>query len=468
MSPVSPKPRIANRIREFLARPIEWFRDGVFLRLWQNAAVLLSGNLVSVLFDFVSLVVTARALGPTWFGVFVLIQTYVLVVDNLVNFQSWQAVIKYGADTLDEGDPDHFKSLIKFGTILDIASAIIATVIAIACIFLFANLLEFDAKNQDMAVVFCIIILFNLQGTPTAVLRLFDQFRLLAAQRAVVAFVKMIALVLAFLITESIWAFLLVWIASYIVNYVALLYLGWRELRKQGYSSVFGAEALQVARRHPGIFRFVISTNISSSIRLVPSELDVLLVGLFLGASQAGIYKIARQFGMVPIRFASPLQESIYPNMAKLWSAKDLTKFFSFVIRIGLLSGAVGLLCVFFFAVFGPLVISLTVGVTYSAAYMPLLVYMVGVAIYMFGVAFRPAVLSMEHADRILVVYSVATTFYLIALLTLLPVIGVIGASLSQVVFHACWFVMMATSIYLFSQSEKQKAADSPNRSDRT
>jgi O-antigen/teichoic acid export membrane protein len=194
----------------------------------------------------------------------------------------------------------------------------------------------------------------------------------------------------------------------------------------------------------------------------------VLLVGLFLGASQAGIYKIARQFGMVPIRFASPLQESIYPNMAKLWSAKDLTKFFSFVIRIGLLSGAVGLLCVFFFAVFGPLVISLTVGVTYSAAYMPLLVYMVGVAIYMFGVAFRPAVLSMEHADRILVVYSVATTFYLIALLTLLPVIGVIGASLSQVVFHACWFVMMATSIYLFSQSEKQKAADSPNRSDRT
>ena len=136
MSPESPKRRIGNRIRGFLTRPVDWFRDSVFRRLWQNAAVLLSGNLVSVLFDFVSLVVTARALGPTWFGVFVLIQTYVLVVDNLVNFQSWQAVIKYGADTLDEGDPDHFKSLIKFGTILDIASAIIATVIAIACIFL--------------------------------------------------------------------------------------------------------------------------------------------------------------------------------------------------------------------------------------------------------------------------------------------------------------------------------------------
>jgi O-antigen/teichoic acid export membrane protein len=467
MSPTSLSKRIQAHLREFLSRPIDWFRDSVFRRLWQNAAVLLSGNLVSVLFDFVSLVVTARALGPAAFGVFVLIQTYVLVVDNLVNFQSWQAVTKYGADTMGDRNNGLFKSLVKFGTLLDIASAVFATIIAVACIFLFANWLEFDTQNQDMAVVFCIIILFNLQGTPTAILRLFDRFRLLATQRAIVACIKMIALLAAFLVSASIWTFLILWIASYVLDYMALLFLGWRELRKQGYSNVFDTDALEVSRHHPGIVRFVVSTNLSSSIRLVPSELDVLLVGLFLGASQAGIYKVARQFGMIPIRFASPLQESIYPNMAKLWAAKDLTKFFNFVIRIGLLSGTVGLLCVMFFGLFGSLVINLTVGETYGAAYMPLLVYMIGVSIYMFGVAFRPAVLSMEHADRILVVYTVSTTLYLITLLLLLPAIGVIGASLSQVVFHACWFVMMAASIYFFSQSEKKKSAAPSNRSDR-
>lgn len=443
-----------------------WFDDSVFRKLWGNAAVLLSGNLLSVLFDFVSLVVTARALGPAAFGVFVLIQTYVLVVDNLFNFQSWQAVIKYGADTLDERNYVPFKSLIKLGTLLDIASAVFATIVAVACIFLFAEWLEFAAENQKMAVAFCIIILFNLQGTPTAILRLFDRFRLLAAQRAIVAFFKMLALSIAFLMSASIWAFLMLWIASYLANYLVLLFLGWRELRKQGYRNVIQADAREIYRHHPGILKFVISTNVSSSIRLVPAELDVLLIGLFLGASQAGIYKVARQFGMIPIRFASPLQESIYPNMANLWASRELTKFFSFVFRIGVISGTVGLFCVAFFGLFGSLVIDLTVGETYSEAYMPLLVYMVGVCIYMFGVAFRPAVLSMGHADRILVVYSVSTTAYLVTLLFLLPTIGVVGASLSQVVFHACWFIMMATNIYIFSRAATQTSAGTPNRAD--
>jgi O-antigen/teichoic acid export membrane protein len=439
-----------NYSKKLTLRIRSWFDDGVFRNLWANAAILLSGNLVSVLFDFVSLVVTARALGPETVGIVVLIQTYVLVVDNLCNFQSWQSVIKYGADTVVEEDDGPFRSMIKLGTLLDIASALLATIIAVACIFLFAESLEFGAENRDMAVAFCLIILFNLQGTPTAVLRLFDKFRLLASQRAVVAGIKMIALSIAFMLSASIWTFLILWIASYIVNYMALLFLGWRELRRQGYKQVFGADAGQVYRLHPGLLKFVISTNLSSSIRLVPAELDVLLVGFFLGASQAGIYKVARQFGMIPIRFASPLQESVYPNMAKLWAERDQRKFFSFVARIGAISGTVGLLCVAFFGLFGSLVIDLTVGSDYSAAYLPLLVYMIGVAIYMFGVAFRPAVLSMGHADRILVVYIVSTTLYLITLLLLLPAIGVVGASLSQVVFHACWFVMMATSIYYF------------------
>jgi O-antigen/teichoic acid export membrane protein len=452
MNPQQGGKGILATARELALRPRRWFEDGVFRRLWANAAILLSGNLVSILFDFVSLVVTARALGPTAFGVFVLIQTYVLVVDNLCNFQSWQAVIKYGADAEGAGSRARFKSVIKFGTLLDVGSAVFATLIALVCLFVFADVRELDAESTAMAAVFCIIILFNLQGTPTAVLRHFDRFRTLASQRAVVAFLKMVALSAAFLTGASMWTFLLLWIAGYLVNYLSLIWLGWRELRKQGYDGILAASARAIRRENPGILRFVISTNLSSSIRLVPAEMDVLLVGLFLGPSQAGIYKVARQFGMVPIRFAAPLQESIYPNMAKLWAVGDTSKFISFVGRLGALAGLVGLGCVGFFWLFGRLVLELTVGAEFGGAYLPLLVYMVGVCIYMFGVAFRPAILSMGHADRILVVYTVSTTAYIIALFYLLPTIGVVGASLAQVTFHACWFVLMAWSIFSFNR----------------
>lgn len=446
--------RLFGRLGKFLRRPARWFDDSVFRKLWQNAAILLSGNLLSILFDFVSLVVTARALGPAAFGVFVLIQTYVLVVDNLFNFQSWQAVIKYGADTQGVGREGQFRSLIKFGTMLDVASAVFATCVALACIVVFGDWQNLDPEDIRMAMFFCIIILFNLQGTPTAVLRLFDRFGLLASQRAIVSFIKMAALSVAFLLGASIWTFLALWIASYLANYLVLLWLGWRELYRQGCRNVFAASAREIYQKHPGVIRFVVSTNLSSAIRLVPAEFDVLLVGLFLGPSQAGIYKVARQFGMVPVRFASPLQDSIYPNMAKLWSGGETKKFISFIMRLGAMAGVVGVASVVFFLLFGPLVIRLTVGPEFSAAYVPLVVYMVGVCIYMFGVAFRPAILSMGHADRILVVYAVSTTIYIATLLYLLPAIGVVGASVSQVVFHSCWFVMMTLSIYGYKRSD--------------
>jgi O-antigen/teichoic acid export membrane protein len=292
--------------------------------------------------------------------------------------------------------------------------------------------------------------MFNLVGTPTAILRLFNCFGLLSKTRVTAATIKVICLAIAFYFNGDLWIFLLVWMSMHILDYSLILGAGWYEMNSQGFHKTMAAGLKDISKKFSGIWKFVVSTNLSSSIRLVAMEGDILLVGALIGTKAAGLYKVARQFGMIPGRFADPLQQAVYPDMAKLWATGSAKKFRSYILRIGLLAGMGGITIWIFFVIGGKLVLSLTVGKEFIPAHNLLIVYMIGLVIFMFGVAFRPAVLSMEHAERILIIYTGSTIVYSIVLILLLTQIGVMGASIAQVVFHTCWFFAMAISIRSF------------------
>ena len=67
-------------------------------RLFKNSSILFSGNLWVSILGLASFALTAKALGTEQFGLLVLVTTYVLLIDKLVNFQAWRALIKFGSD----------------------------------------------------------------------------------------------------------------------------------------------------------------------------------------------------------------------------------------------------------------------------------------------------------------------------------------------------------------------------------
>lgn len=407
----------------------------------------MSGNVITAGIDLVSLALTARTLGPELFGVLVLVQTYARVVDQSVNFQSWQAIIKYGADTLTDKRTGDFRSLVKLGTSLDLGGSLLGTTVAIAMVYWVGRWFEWEDETVRMAAMYSLTILFSLSPTPTAVLRLFDCFNLLAWQRVISAAIRMVALVAAWIVGADLWAFLVVWMVAQILDYLFLLALGWRELRRQGFGDALSAPLTRINAKFPGIWKFVITTNLSSSIRLGARELDVLIVGGTIGSAAAGIYKVAKQFAGVPLRFADPLQQAIYPDMARLWAEGRVAQFRKIIFRMGTLSGLGGIGFWLGFFLFGRWIISLTVGTEYIAAYELLLVYMVGLNIFMIGIAFRPAVLTLGHPERILQIYVTSTIIYLATLSPLLGYFGLMGAAIAHIVFHAIWFIGMSLSI---------------------
>ena len=117
------------------------------------------------------LVLTTRALGASGFGILVLVQTYVNVVDRLVSFQTWQALIKYGAEAVEEPVQDRFKGMVKTGTLLDVSSAILGAVIAAPAVFWIGPWLGWDGEIIRMAAWYSVSILFHLSSTPMAIIQ---------------------------------------------------------------------------------------------------------------------------------------------------------------------------------------------------------------------------------------------------------------------------------------------------------
>ena len=420
-----------------------WFKDDIFRQLFKNAGTLLSGNMIALVMGLISLAITARILGPTQFGILVLITTYVSIVDTVLNFQSWQALIKYGAEALEQKKDDEFKSIVKFCMSLDIFTAVLGTAVAIMFVSLVGQWLSWESEIVEMATIYSFVILFNIKGTPTGLLRLFNRFQLFAVQSIISAAIKLIGIIIIYLAGASLWSVLLLWMATTILGQILLLWLSWLELHKHGFKDTYKASLKEISVRQSGIWGFIITTNLNGSIRLGSRELDVVVVGGVVGIEGVGLYKIAKQISAIPAIMSDPLYQAIYPELSKLWAKKDFKSFKQLMIRSSLVAGGVATVIWFGFVIFGSFFIQFVFGSEYVAAQPVIVWYMLAMVIAIFGIPLQPAMVSMGRPKTTFWVLSICTFIYFPILFLLLNLLGLIGAGIAYVCFYMVWFCMM-------------------------
>src|SRR5690606_18579588 len=129
-------------------------------------------------------------------------------------FQSWQALIKYGADFIVSGSEDKLKRVLKFGTLLDAGSAAIGTAIAAGGAILLGHLREWDPQTIWLTVAYSGVILFHISGTPISILRLYNRFDLLAIQQIVPPIGRLIGVGIATITSGDFFVFVLAWIIA--------------------------------------------------------------------------------------------------------------------------------------------------------------------------------------------------------------------------------------------------------------
>jgi len=420
-----------------------WLRDDVFRKMIKNTGILLSSSVLSSLLRVLSMIVAARILGPKDFGILILIQTYVGLIDRLVNFQCWQAVIKFGSNALEQKNIDYFKTVLKCTILLEIGTAFLGAFLAFAGAHWVGTFYQWDASIVQMIMIYSCVILFNITGSSIGILRLFDKFKLLAWQRVLSASFKLIGILYAAFNGFGILGFMVIWMSTTIVEYLLHIYFALSVLREKGIGKIANADLENMKGEKKKLFRFVLFTNLNSSVRLISKEFDIMVVGSILGAAAAGLYKIAKQFSFILSRLIDPLYESIYPELAKLWSANNIKKFTQLIFRSSMLSGALAIGTWVFVILFGKYIIAFTVGGNFAETYQVLVFYMLSVVIAVAGLPLQPAMLAMGKPQMTFLVNIIATVLYLVILFPLTRNIGLVGSAISMIVYYGLWTFLM-------------------------
>ena len=411
-----------------------WMGDSILRRMLRNSLVLLGGKGVNGLLSLATIAIAVRALGLEEYGVLVLIHTFTIVVARFSKFQSWQAVLRYGAPTLEQDRPQDFRRLVRFTLLLDFGSGIIAAALAVGGAFVLGPLLGWPIDAVADGALYGLSVLFMVSATPTGILRLFDRFDILAIQSNIAWLVRLTGAAIAYAAGGGLTVFLIVWFLAGVASGVTLFASGWWEMRRRGYRGGVRVGWRSLAVPFPGIWRFVWMTNFTATANVGFSHLGTLLAGALLGTGEAALFRIARQIANALTKPARLLVQVVYPEFARLVAAGDLPRLRQILGRSLALACLASAVCLAVLVVAGPLLLRLIGGAEAEAAQQVLLWLSVAALVQLCAFPLEPALISLGGVGTALAVRVGALLLFIPLLYLCINEFQLLGAGVATLV----------------------------------
>lgn len=410
----------------------------------QAVAHLLAGNFLGSIVGLAGFALTARALGPADYGTLALCFAFTRAVERLVSFQSWQPLIKFGAEAKEAGRDGDLRAILKFGLLLDVAAAIAACLIAIMLVLFAAPFMGVSEQIKGLAFVYCFVLPFQISGMPTAVLRLFGRYASLAYGQVISSLLRVALCFLGYIAGAGLFEFALIWMATQILNSISLVAFCLLALKREGLLSGLASVSLARLRtRFPGLWRFAISANVSLTIRASANELDTLLVGYLADPTSAGMFHIAKRLGRLAQQAGVQVQAVLYPELARVWVSGVHSEFRRAVSQTQWLLLAFGIAMIIGFYLGIEPVLKWTAGPQFAGAAPLVMVQSIAVTLTLVGAVFRSALLAMGEENKILSSVLVAVVGFYATALIFIPQLGAMGANIAHIVMSVIWLLGM-------------------------
>lgn len=383
-------------------------------RLLRNIGWLLSGRGVNAVLSLAYLAIATRTLGLAAFGYFALIVALGQTVTGLANFQTWQFVVRWGADDKGPGEAT------GFAIALDLLSVALGSILAAALVWSAQFWLPIPVELLPAAFGFCLISLLTIRTTPTGLLRLrFEYGRATAAETAQ-PIVRAAGAVLAALFMPTVLGFIIAWAAAEIAVAAALWIVAAR-FERIDFSQI---SLTRLPRDHPGAWRFVWSTNLSGSLNVGAKQVLLLMVGAIGGEAFAGGFRVASQLGQALVSLAQTLSKAIYPELVHARdAAHDMARRMA---NIALIAGALAVLVTLFF---GRLALDLVAGEEFGVVYWAMVILAIAGAIELVGASLESLLVSAGRAGTALIMRAVPTLLSLVLLEVAMDWNGLKGAA---------------------------------------
>ncbi|MFN4020239.1 MAG: lipopolysaccharide biosynthesis protein [Erythrobacter sp.] len=432
-------------------------------RLFSNMGWLLGGRGFNAVLSLVYLALATRALGTVGFGHFALIVALGQAITGLANFQTWQFIVRWGANG-DGGsvDPDKAREATGFAIALDCVSVALGITIAGAVIVSAPYWLEVPGDLLGLAFGYCAISLAAIRTTPTGILRLHFQYARAAGAEAVQPLVRAAGSVLAFVFMPTVTGFIIAYAAAEIAVAAAL----WLVAIRVQPVSLRAVSLRAIPAQQKDAWRFVVSTNLSGSLSIAGKQVMILLVGTFGGAALAGGFRVASQLGQALVSLAQTVSKAILPELVhSRENALEIARRMANIAAVG------GVIAVVTALMFGRIGLELIAGAEFGVFYWAMVILAIAGAVELVGASLESLLVSAGKAHVSFIVRALPTLLALMLLDTAIAWNGAKGAAFAMLGSSSLAVIGFYVAILNLSQirlvvepEEETDAAPSPDR----
>ena len=307
--------------------------DNFWKNLFKNSFWAFFGDASASAITFIISIILIKIIGSESYGILILAQSYMNIMDVIINIQSWRSTIQYGQKALVDGNEKELHSYVKLGCIMDISTAILCFIISILLPNLIGGLLHWSNEMILCSEIFAITIISHFAGTPTAILRLFNKYNLVALSKTLAAIFKITAIVAYYLITKNlnlVSSTIIFMLTDFIGNILLVVFAFYNYSKKYKISDIIKAKMPKDAK---SFISYTLWGTLSEIVDLPVQTIDVFIVSV-LGNATVAIYKIFKQIIGIISKVTGPIQQSILPQFSELSAKRNEKRGFEVVIKI--------------------------------------------------------------------------------------------------------------------------------------
>lgn len=392
-------------------------------KLIKNVATVIVGNTGATTINFLITIILIHTIGNFQYGIFVLVQQYMNLLDGLINFQSWTGIIKYGSKAIVDRNSNNLAKILKSGFFIDGITAVLGMVIALLALPFASCLMSWNSQTTFLAAIFSIEIIFHIEGTSVGILRMFNRFELTAIQSISCAIIKLVALlVYIYGFNDSLFGIVIVYVVTDIIKHLMVVVMALKVLQEQfGIKRVLSASIKDVDR---AFIKFTLWSNLSSTADLPVKYFDIFIIST-VSVEAVAVYKVFKQIMQVLSMLTQPISLSIMPQFSELVAKKKLKQAYEYTKKIRKILLIPGMFGVVASALIGKPILNLVLGKVYGDYILLFVLLFFITLLCISNIAVTPLFSSIGLAKEGFIYAFITNITYLIVAYLLIPYIDV-------------------------------------------
>lgn len=299
---------VSSRIRR-------WF-NGQPVRL-SDVGPLWGAEVVVAVCAVAGVVVSARVLGTSEYGVAALAMSVPQLIYSILEARGGQATVKYVARYREQGRLDRARSVGLLAFAVDGAVGAVALLASVAVSPWVASGLLEDSSRWILVAGFALGVFFRAPITASAdTLTALGRFRTVGSLRSAGAVVRLGVTVAALAISGTVGALVMGFLVGMVIEAIVFVVAVGRITSEELGSSIFGAGLGSLVGQRRELGRFIAYSDLSSLLRVFATQSDVLVLGFFASTSEVGVYRLARQLTAPVISVIVPIQSVLFARIS--------------------------------------------------------------------------------------------------------------------------------------------------------